>query len=63
MLKYLEMHEKFGFVVSMQDIIRNFPLYDDYIDDPELNALLKRVDAEKAALRKQFKEMVDKGRD
>ena len=42
------MHEEFRFVVSMQDIIRNSPLYDDYKDDPELNALLKRVDAEKA---------------
>lgn len=63
MLKYFEMHKEFGFIVSMQDIIRNFPLYDDYIDDPELNALLKRVDAKKTALRKQVKEMVAKGRD
>ena len=42
------MHEEFRFVVSMQDIIRSFPLYEDYRDDPKLNALLKRVDAEKA---------------
>ena len=60
-LEYLTKAVDLGLLWGQHDFLTICPIYEDLWDDPEFKALVKRAQDEKAAIRAQVQEMIDRG--
>ncbi|MCK5279589.1 MAG: tetratricopeptide repeat protein, partial [Cyclobacteriaceae bacterium] len=63
-LQYLSDAAKLGFTGGWRgwhDLIETYPFFENFRDDPEFKAIVKRAQDEKAALRAQVREMEERG--
>ena len=60
-MSYLSDAVEIGLRRGWHDLITVSPIYKNYWDDPEFEALVKKAQDEKAAIRAQVQEMVDRG--
>jgi tetratricopeptide (TPR) repeat protein len=60
-IKYLSEYARGGFTSGWHDFILIDPFFEAVRDDPEFKAIVKQAQNEKAAIRAQVQEMVDKG--
>jgi len=59
-LKFLSEAAKFGFEWGWQDFIEIDPTFENLRDDPEFKAIVKQVRDEKAAIRAQVQEIMER---
>jgi tetratricopeptide (TPR) repeat protein len=60
-LKYLADYAKKGFILGWHDFILIDPFFESLRDDPEFKGIVKLAHEEKAALRAQVREIVERG--
>jgi TolB-like protein/AraC-like DNA-binding protein/Tfp pilus assembly protein PilF len=60
-MRYLSDVVEIGLRRGWHDLITVFPIYKNYWDDPEFEALVKQAQEERAAKRKQVDEMIERG--
>ena len=60
-LKYLAEYAKLGFRSGDHDFILIDPFFESLRDDPEFQAIVKKAQEEKAALRAQVREIEERG--
>ena len=60
-LEYLSKAAEFGFTWGYHDIVEIYPSLENFRNDPEFQAIVKRAQDEKAAIRAQVQEMIESG--
>ena len=60
-LKYLSKAADIGLMLGWHDFIEVQPIFENLRDDQDFKVIVKRAQDEKAAIRAQIQEMIDKG--